>query len=58
MMPCKEKKGKQRRLCFATKEFTDFSKIKKQKKNKDKILVFGMPKWDIRGKGIKLKVNK
>ena len=29
-MPCEEKTGKQRRLCFATDEFKDFSKIRKR----------------------------
>lgn len=31
-MPCSKYKGKQRALCFATKEWTDFSKIKRRKK--------------------------
>jgi len=33
-MPCTKYKGKQRRLCFATKEWKDWSKIKKSPKSK------------------------
>ena len=30
-MPCSKYKGKQRRLCFATKGFKDWSKIKRKR---------------------------
>ena len=43
-MPCSKYKGKQKALCFATKEWTDWSKIKKDNKVKTKV--------------IKIKVNK
>jgi len=33
-MPCSKYKGKQRKLCYATKEWKDWSKIKKYKKKK------------------------
>ena len=33
-MPCSEYKGKQRSLCFATKQWTDFSKVDMFKKEK------------------------
>lgn len=32
IMPCTKYKGKQRSLCFATKEWTDWSKIRRVKK--------------------------
>lgn len=36
-MPCKKYKSKkQRKLCFATKEWTDWSEIRKKKKKKSK----------------------
>jgi hypothetical protein len=37
-MPCGKYKGKQRRLCFATKEWKDWSKIKKLPKKKGILL--------------------
>ncbi len=33
-MPCKDKEGKQRRFCFLTDEFTDFSQVRKKKQER------------------------
>lgn len=33
-MPCRKYKGNQRKLCFATHEWTDWSKIRKKKKTR------------------------
>ncbi len=35
-MPCTKYKGKQRALCFATKEWTDWSKLKQGGKKNGK----------------------
>lgn len=33
-MPCSKYKGKQKRLCFLTEEWTDWSKVKRRKRKK------------------------